>query len=80
MDVGSKQQIGASDSASMLAPFFKANSAFEYWVDAWQRSILLLDVMRQRGNAYVEHSARKAPHVLSFDFELLSTGACFLGP
>ena len=24
----------------------------EYWVDAWQRSILLLDVLRQRGNNY----------------------------
>ena len=43
------------------------NSAFEYWVDAWQRSILLIDVLRQRGNNYVEHSARKAPHVLTLD-------------
>ena len=22
----------------------------EYWIDAWQRSILTLDVLRQRGN------------------------------
>ena len=34
------------------------NDAIEYWVDAWQRSILLLDVLRQRGNNYVEHNAR----------------------
>ncbi len=26
----------------------------EYWIDAWQRSILLLDVLRQRGNNYVD--------------------------
>jgi pimeloyl-ACP methyl ester carboxylesterase len=55
-------------------PFFGANSAVEYWVDAWQRSILMLDVLRQRGNNYLEHNARKAPHVLSFDVELLLDG------
>ena len=26
----------------------------EYWLDAWQRSILLLDTLRQRGNRYLE--------------------------
>ena len=44
-------------------PFF---SAVEYWVDAWQRSILLLDALRRRGNNYLEHNAREVPHVLSF--------------
>src|SRR5205807_5719784 len=55
-------------------PFLATNSAVEYWVDAWQRSILLLDVLRQRGNNYLEHNARKAPHVLSFDVELVLDG------
>src|SRR5215211_8286087 len=45
-----------------------------YWIDAWQRSILLLDVLRQRGNNYVEHNARRAPHVLTFDAELVLDG------
>src|SRR6516162_7688062 len=51
-----------------------ANEMLDYWVDAWQRSILLLDVLRQRGNNCVEHNARKAPHVLSFDAELVLDG------
>ena len=63
-----------SDAAFLSWPFFGANSAAEYWVDAWQRSILLLDVLRQRGNNYVEHNARKAPHVLSFAAELVLDG------
>ncbi len=46
----------------------------EYWVDAWQRSILTLDALRQRGNTYLEQSARNAPHVLSFPFELVCDG------
>ena len=51
-----------------------ANDLLDYWVDAWQRSILLLDVLRQRGNNCIQHNARKAPNVLSFDVELLLDG------
>jgi hypothetical protein len=38
-------------------------SAVEYMVDAGQRSMLFLDVMRQRGDQYREHVAQTAPHV-----------------
>src|SRR5215470_10032746 len=55
-------------------PIPVANDLLDYWVDAWQRSILLLDVLRQRGNNCIEHNARKAPHVLSFDVELVLDG------
>jgi Protein of unknown function (DUF3141) len=50
------------------------NEAWDYWVDAWQRSVLYLDVMRRRGNQYHEHMAEKAPHVLSFTGELVADG------
>jgi pimeloyl-ACP methyl ester carboxylesterase len=59
---------------SSLGPLPGANDLLDYWVDAWQRSILLLDVLRQRGNASAEHNARKAPHVLSFEAELVLDG------
>jgi len=36
----------------------------EYWLDAWQRSILFLDVLRERGNNYREHNASAVPHAL----------------
>ena len=35
----------------------------EYWLDAWQRSVLMLDVLRRRGNSYLEQSAKEVPHV-----------------
>ena len=44
------------------------------WINAWQRSILSLDVLRQRGNTYLEQSAKNAPNVLSFPFELVRDG------
>src|ERR1700739_2151748 len=55
-------------------PMCGENDLLDYWIDAWQRSILLLDVLRQRGNASAEHNARKAPHVLSFEAELVLDG------
>jgi len=58
----------------------EANDAFDYCVDVWQRSILLLDVLRQRGNNYIEHNAREAPHVLSFAAQLVLDGRTFPRP
>src|SRR6478735_3484873 len=49
-------------------------SAVEYLVDAGQRSVLFLDVLRQRGDQYREHLAETAPHVLNFAAELVMDG------
>ena len=46
----------------------------EYWLDAWQRSILTLDVLRQRGNTFLERSAQEVQHVLTFNAELVIDG------
>ena len=48
--------------------------AYEYWLDAWQRSILTLDVLRQRGEAVAAHRAQAVPHVLTFEVELVMDG------
>ncbi|WP_298877548.1 DUF3141 domain-containing protein [uncultured Bradyrhizobium sp.] len=49
-------------------------SAVEYLVDAGQRSVLFLDIMRQRGDQYREHIAQTAPHVLQYAAELITDG------
>lgn len=46
----------------------------EFIVDAGQRSILYWDVMRQRGNQFLEHMEQTVPHVLIYDFELVVDG------
>ena len=48
--------------------------AMDYFVDAAQRSVLFLDVMRQRGNQYREHQAEAVPHVLDYKAELVVDG------
>jgi pimeloyl-ACP methyl ester carboxylesterase len=45
-----------------------------YWLDRWQRTILTLDVLRQRGNIHNAQAAKIAPHVLSFQVELICDG------
>src|ERR1700752_3863874 len=66
----------AANVATLPSPWLMsgANDLLDYWIDTWQRSILLLDVLRQRGNNSREHNARKAPNVLSFDAELVLDG------
>jgi Protein of unknown function (DUF3141) len=46
----------------------------EYVVDAIQRNVLMLDVLRRRGNNYLEYTARDVPHVLGFAYELVLDG------
>src|SRR3984893_32959 len=55
-------------------------SAFEYLVDTGQRSVLFLDVMRQRGGQYREHLAETAPHVLDYEVELILDGRTLQRP
>src|SRR3981189_1013391 len=49
-------------------------SAVEYMMDAGQRSMLFLDVMRRRGDQYREHIAETAPNVLNYAVELIIDG------
>jgi hypothetical protein len=61
----------ASASTPALGPFAPA---IEYTIDAGQRAVMFWDVMRQRGNQYHEHMARLAPHVLSYQGEIVIDG------
>jgi len=49
-------------------------SAVEYMLDAGQRNILFLDILRRRGDQYREHIAQTAPHVLQYAAELVIDG------
>jgi hypothetical protein len=54
--------------------------AFDYMIDAAQRTVLFWDVMRQRGNQYREHTKETAPHVLDYKVELVADGREFDRP
>ncbi|HRO48822.1 MAG TPA: DUF3141 domain-containing protein [Hyphomicrobium sp.] len=72
-----------TDTAKFSPSFWYYNFAQEalaYWLDAWQRSILTLDVMRERSLRYEAHAAKIAPHVLKFDCELVMDGRSLQRP
>jgi len=77
MQPDQKAQSSFGAPVSFFGPF---NPAFDYMIDAAQRSVLFFDVMRQRGNQYREHLTEKAPHVLDYDVELVLDGRTFERP
>jgi len=51
-----------------------------YWTDAWQRSVLFWDTLRQRGNDYRAQQQKQAPHVLKFACTLVLDGRSLQRP
>ncbi|MBP7240998.1 DUF3141 domain-containing protein [Amaricoccus sp.] len=52
----------------------------EYLTDAWQRTVLFFDVMRQRAAQYEAHAAEPAPNVLDYKAELVLDGRSLAKP
>lgn len=75
-------QAATRSLQSFQAPwaFSLTQDAMAYWIDAWQRSILTLDVLRERSARYDAHAAKQAPHVLKFDCELVIDGRALPRP
>ena len=48
--------------------------AMEYWTDAWQRSVLTLEALNERGNIHLAQAAKEVPNVLNFANELVLDG------
>lgn len=82
MDASARGLLGLMNSfvVNPLAGFGLLGSAVDYAIDAGQRNILFLDVMRRRGNQYREHMAETVPHVLHYDVELVLDGRTFARP
>lgn len=51
-----------------------AADGIEYLIDAFQRSILFTDILRKRGNIYLEHLRDGKPPVLTFEYETIMSG------
>jgi len=65
---------------TQIPGFSLFEDAIEYWVDATQRSVLFWDVLRKRGNTYLEHLNKNQPPVLIFDYEVLIDGRTLKKP
>ena len=55
-------------------------SAFQYAVDAAQRSVLFWSTLRERGNNFVEHTSQGLKPVLNFAYDTILDGRSFDRP
>ncbi|MBV8439099.1 MAG: DUF3141 domain-containing protein [Hyphomicrobiales bacterium] len=62
-------------SKTPMDPVQTGRAFQEYMTDAWQRTILFLDVLRERGKQQAEITSRRIATVLKFDYEILMNGA-----
>lgn len=60
------------ESADLVPPLLRP--AADYFVDAGQRGALFFDILRQRGNTYLEHRRSGKPPVLVFEYEMVMDG------
>lgn len=64
----------ADGGATPRVQFAPLRDAWDYWTDAYQRSLIFLDVLHQRTERHREHALKAVPHVLQFDCELVMDG------
>jgi len=77
-------EVGSKPSSSAI-PFTAAPAAFtaslpEYLTDAFQRSVLFLELLRERGNEQVEITSQPLATVLRFDHDILMSGRALPKP
>jgi len=56
------------------------HDGISYAIDFAQRSVLFWDILRERGNAFLEHEEEGSPPLLAFQWEMISDGRTFECP
>lgn len=78
--------MNAPDELKLLAAPAKTLAAnileqwSSYWLDTMQRSVLFLDVLRERANNMLEHERNGLPPLLDFDYETILDARRFEHP
>ncbi len=64
----------AFDRAREALGALKPGDVANYWVDVGQRWAIFMDILRRRGNTFVQHTAEGCPPVLVYDFDVIIDG------
>lgn len=67
-------QWGTTNPFHLESMLSLTEDAYRYGLDAAQRSVLFWDVIRKRGNGYLDHLRENQPPVLVFDYEVVCDG------
>ena len=66
--------------AEAIDPFPWFGDASRYQLDLWQRSVLFLDILRERGNNMLDHEQAGLPPLLDFPYETVLDARSFAKP
>ncbi|MGJ5178568.1 DUF3141 domain-containing protein [Bradyrhizobium oligotrophicum] len=82
---GKRVQELISDGAALAQSFSTAQQhlfelARDYWIDAGQRMVMTLDVLRERADNDAQHEAAGTPPVLIYDHEVALDGKSLARP
>lgn len=66
--------------AQLATPMGMFEAWMDYAIDAGQRTILMMDALRRRGDIFLNHEAAGAPPVLVYDYEVVMDGATLPRP
>ena len=72
--------VAVADPVTAGTPSMPLGDFWNYGIDAWQRSVLFWDVLRQRANNMMEHEEAGMPPVLAFKYETLLDARRFERP
>jgi len=78
--VSASRQRKSRGARALPALAWPLNTLSEYLVDAGQRSVIFLDVLRQRGNAQEAISRRPMATVLRYEHEIIMKGPSLSRP
>jgi len=70
----------ASADDGVMATARLPEAAWKYQVDLWQRSILFLDILRERANNMLAHEQAGLPPLLAFEYESILDARRFEHP
>ena len=74
------QRVANKTVATVSNPHKVLTDSWQYPLDRWQRSILFLDVLRERANIMLEHEQAGLPPVLDFEYETVLDARNFSKP
>jgi pimeloyl-ACP methyl ester carboxylesterase len=75
-----RRQAGAAESAKSIFEGVAPMDLPNYLVDAYQRWVLFIDILRQRGNNFILHDREGCPPVLAYDYDVVVDGATLERP
>ena len=69
-----QRQSAAAQAVTEALGHAKPADLSNYLVDAWERWVLFMDILRRRGNQFVSHEEQGCPPVLAYQYDVVVDG------